>query len=176
VPRDEFDRRLADTLALAPTHCGAHEQALQYLAPKWHGSTQEMLDFARTAAAGAPAGSNLALLPVVGHIEQYLVLAERTTAIADRYLTSTEVREEIVAAGRRWADGGGVPPVGAAAGHNVLAFAAWLTELPGLAATHLVHTRTNLHPFPWYYGGDPTQAHAAAQAWSRQRTPHPPAA
>jgi hypothetical protein len=172
VPRDELDRRLRSVLDLAPGHRGAHEQALQYLAPKWHGSADEVLRFARTASAAAPAGSDLALLPVVAHIEQYVMLMERTAAIADRHITSAAVREEIRAAAARWTDGAdGTPRVAAASGHNVVAFAAWLAELPELAAEHLAFTREHLDPFPWCYGGDPTQVHAAAQAWARQRAP-----
>ncbi|MGW9376276.1 hypothetical protein ACWGVR_40405 [Streptomyces xanthophaeus] len=43
----------------APHHTAAHWQALQYWCAKWGGSDELMLDFARRAVLGAPAGSLL---------------------------------------------------------------------------------------------------------------------
>ncbi|MGP4112529.1 hypothetical protein ACTWP5_16660 [Streptomyces sp. 4N509B] len=47
-----------------PAHMGAHLAALPYWSEKWHGSRREADDFARQAAATAPAGSLLPALPL----------------------------------------------------------------------------------------------------------------
>ena len=64
-------------------------------------------------------------------------------------------------------------PVCRAWGHNLLAFCGWLAEDPELAAPHLVHTRTELHPWPWLVTGEPRQVHAEVRAWARQRLADP---
>ena len=66
--------RFAQVVRRHPTHLVAHQQMLQFLCRKWFGSTEEMFDFARTAAAKAPAGSLLPELVVVAHIEHWLDL------------------------------------------------------------------------------------------------------
>ncbi|MEW1684730.1 hypothetical protein [Streptomyces sp. NPDC093594] len=58
--------------ALAPHHFEAHSGALRYWTAKWHGSRQLVREFAEKAAAGAPPGSLLAVLPMMAWYENHL--------------------------------------------------------------------------------------------------------
>ncbi|MFD3700595.1 hypothetical protein ACFWUZ_31465 [Streptomyces sp. NPDC058646] len=57
--RGQFGDLWRNLTKRAPHHTAAHWQALQYWCAKWGGSDELMLDFARRAALGAPAGSTL---------------------------------------------------------------------------------------------------------------------
>lgn len=168
----EHEIRLAALRAMVPFHREGLCQALQFKAAKWFGSTDEMFAFARQASADAPAGSAATLLVLVAHIEHYMALSNRSPSLGDKHLTSDAVRAEVVAAEQRWLAGDAGPsPVDAVWAHNVLAFVYWLAEQPERAAVHLAETRQHLADWPWEYTGDPSVAHAHAQAWLRQRTP-----
>lgn len=69
APREEFDRSWAEVVARDPLHREAHEFKLMYLCEKWHGSHEQMFTFAREAAAAAPAGSPLVVLPLQANAE-----------------------------------------------------------------------------------------------------------
>ncbi|MEU8773396.1 hypothetical protein [Streptomyces sp. NPDC048606] len=62
LPHDEFRGLWSEVTSRAPLHYDAHWQALQYWCAKWHGSHRLMFDFAKRAAASAPAGSLLSAL------------------------------------------------------------------------------------------------------------------
>lgn len=76
----------------------------------------------------------------------------------------------LLAARGAWRSGpsGDPSPVGAAWGHNVLAFAFWRARMPQDAAEHLAVTRTALARGRGNYLGDASEAHAAAQGWLRK--------
>ncbi|MFJ4571898.1 hypothetical protein ACIP4W_10795 [Streptomyces sp. NPDC088846] len=74
APREVFDGYWARALACDPHHYGCHAAALQYRCAKWHGSHEEMFDFAESAAATAPPGSKLHALPLLAALE-YAVLS-----------------------------------------------------------------------------------------------------
>lgn len=168
----EHERRLGELRAVAPLHRGGLEEALQFLAPKWFGSSEQMLALAREAAASAPEGSAVGLLVVQAHLEQFMELSGRSRRSAETYMESDEVRAELRAAAARWASGG-PSPVGRAWGHNVLATAFWLAELPADAAPHLEQTRRHLCELPFGHFGDPREVHAQVQAWARARVGTP---
>jgi hypothetical protein len=67
--RDDFEQCWAQVVARDPFHREAHNFKLMYLCQKWRGSHAEMFAFARTAAAAAPAGSALHVLPVQANAE-----------------------------------------------------------------------------------------------------------
>ncbi|WP_328725227.1 hypothetical protein [Streptomyces sp. NBC_00259] len=75
APRELFDAYWAEATARAPHHYGCHAAALWYLCEKWHGSHQEMFDFAERAADEALPGSKLRALPLAAAIE-YDVVAD----------------------------------------------------------------------------------------------------
>ncbi|WP_051787238.1 MULTISPECIES: hypothetical protein [Streptomyces] len=66
---EEMRALWARITALDPYHCGAHLRALQYWCAKWHGSEELATSFAREAAAAAPAGSLLTMLPLLAWLE-----------------------------------------------------------------------------------------------------------
>ncbi|GGU82569.1 hypothetical protein GCM10010260_13990 [Streptomyces filipinensis] len=65
----EMDKLWAQITTRAPHHYGAHYAALQYWCAKWRGSEELAFEFAERAAAEAPLGSLLTVLPLVAHFE-----------------------------------------------------------------------------------------------------------
>ncbi|MEH0564455.1 hypothetical protein QBA37_35390 [Streptomyces silvae] len=61
----------SEITARAPYHFEAHNTALQYWTAKWRGSKQLAREFAEKAAASAPPGSLLAVLPVIAWYENH---------------------------------------------------------------------------------------------------------
>ncbi|MDX2845931.1 hypothetical protein PV377_44650 [Streptomyces ipomoeae] len=68
-PHSEMDRLWAEITARAPHHYEAHFSALQYWCAKWRGSEKLATEFAERAAADAPLGSLLTVLPLIAHFE-----------------------------------------------------------------------------------------------------------
>ncbi|WP_055715344.1 hypothetical protein [Streptomyces torulosus] len=68
-PHAEMDRLWTEITARAPHHYEAHYMALQYWCAKWRGSEKLATDFAERAAANAPLGSLLTVLPLIAHFE-----------------------------------------------------------------------------------------------------------
>lgn len=62
--RADFERTWSEVIAREPLHREAHNFRLMYLCLKWRGSHEEMFAFARAAAAAAPFGSPLHVLPL----------------------------------------------------------------------------------------------------------------
>lgn len=172
----EHGKRLAELRAVAPLHRGGLGEALQFLAPKWFGSSEQMFALAREVASAAPAGNAVGLLVVQAHLEQFMDLAAgRSQRAAEAHMESEGTRAELRAAADRWLSGG-PSPVGRVWGHNLLAMAFWLAELPADAAPHLERTREHLCELPWGHAGEPRDVHAQVQAWARARVGAAPAA
>ncbi|GAA3869254.1 hypothetical protein GCM10023084_23050 [Streptomyces lacrimifluminis] len=68
-PHSEMDKLWAQITARAPHHYEAHWRALQYWCKKWCGSERLAAEFAERAAASAPLGSLLTVLPLIAHFE-----------------------------------------------------------------------------------------------------------
>lgn len=68
-PHSEMDKLWAEITARAPHHYEAHWWALQYWCEKWRGSEELAMEFAERAAAKAPPGSLLTVLPLIAHFE-----------------------------------------------------------------------------------------------------------
>ncbi|GGS89580.1 hypothetical protein [Streptomyces chromofuscus] len=68
-PHSEMDKLWAEITARAPHHYEAHFSALQYWCEKWRGSKRLATEFAERAAAKAPLGSLLTVLPLIAHFE-----------------------------------------------------------------------------------------------------------
>lgn len=67
APRD--GQAVAETTARAPHHYEGHWWALQYWCHTWRGSERLAVKFAERAAAKAPPGSLLTVLPPAAHVE-----------------------------------------------------------------------------------------------------------
>ncbi|MFG3303905.1 hypothetical protein [Streptomyces wuyuanensis] len=150
APREVFDAYWEEATARAPHHYGCHAAALQYLCAKWHGSHEEMFDFAEHAAARALPGSKLHALPLAAAIE-YDVVADaagsgpvdrsRITAAVDRALGLSSFYEP------------GDPE--AAGFRNELALMLILAERfdEALDVFRAIGAQARSHP--WAYFGDP---------------------
>ncbi len=97
--REETQELLEQARELCPEHRLAHRNMLIYLCEKWHGSHEEMFEFARNSANNAKPGSGLHTL--VGdahwHRQQYQALWEERGDY-DKYFLNQEVRSELLAA------------------------------------------------------------------------------
>lgn len=70
-PNKEMRALWSEITVRAPHHFEAHISALQYWTGKWRGSKRLAREFAEKAAAGAPPGSLLAVLPLIAWYENY---------------------------------------------------------------------------------------------------------
>jgi hypothetical protein len=97
----EAQRRYDRLAEIDPHHLPGQTMMLQQLCPRWGGSLDAALGFARTAMLAAPEGAPNAALVVEAHLERLTVLSskDRTRQIADGRL-----HEEIRAAAARSVD------------------------------------------------------------------------
>ncbi|RAY11048.1 hypothetical protein DPM19_32615 [Actinomadura craniellae] len=70
VDRAEAQRRFDAAVRCDPENMLAHSQMQEYLTKKWHGSHEEMFDFARESIQSVPPGSALGVLMLDAHFEQ----------------------------------------------------------------------------------------------------------
>ncbi|WP_433449857.1 hypothetical protein ACQPXS_15725 [Streptomyces sp. CA-142005] len=68
---EQMNRLWSEITSRAPYHCEAHYSALQYWTAKWRGSKKLAQEFAEKAAAGAPPGSLLTVLPLIAWFESH---------------------------------------------------------------------------------------------------------
>lgn len=130
-----------------------HQQLLQGLCAKWGGSHEEMFAFARQVAAGAPAGSPLATVLVLAHLERGVA---GDVPLTD-YMTS--VAGEIRAIGQQSVEHPSfvdVVPDGAFA-RNMMCLAYSLCGEHGLSQRQRHALGGRLSAFPWDYLGDPAE-------------------
>lgn len=118
IPTEELMLRFGEVERRAPGLVCAHLQLLQGVCRKWGGSHDEMFGFARSHAAGAPAGSPLGALVPIAHVERWIDFDDDDAAM--RGYWSGEVRDEIIENALRsvldpsWVDGPeGVPALNA---------------------------------------------------------------
>ncbi|WDZ85176.1 DUF4034 domain-containing protein [Micromonospora cathayae] len=168
VDRAEADRRFGEVVERHPGHRIAHEQMLQYRCAKWSGSHEEALEFARTASAGAPAGTPLGQLVSAAHLEVWLRLPAGED---DEYLRSDEVVAELNAAADhsvRHPDHR--PRPGWPTLHNSFAMAFTLAGDHDSAAGQFAVIGDRVTNWPWQYlsGGTVT----AFTRWRRVVTEH----
>jgi hypothetical protein len=97
----EIRRRYDRLAAIDPQHLPGQAELLQSLCPKWGGTWPTAFAFARECAAAATPGSLNPVLVVDAHVERWLELRQSDAAAAAGYLTTDEVRTEIVDAAQR---------------------------------------------------------------------------
>ncbi|MDX3456883.1 hypothetical protein PV396_33875 [Streptomyces sp. ME02-8801-2C] len=68
-PHSEMDRLWSQLTARDPHHYEAHFSALQYWCKNWRGTRRLATEFAERAAASAPLGGLLTVLPLIVHFE-----------------------------------------------------------------------------------------------------------
>ncbi len=97
--RDETLRVFKAALQSCPDHYLAHSNLLSYFSQAWHGSHEEMLEFARVACRKAPEGSLLPVLIAEAHIERWRYAREiDRDPNCDDYFKHPDVRQELNAA------------------------------------------------------------------------------
>lgn len=153
VGATEAARRYDRIRRLSPHDFPAQTHMLQYLLPKWAGSEEQALAFAREAAADAPPGShNGALVPIV-HIERWLDLDAGKPGAA--YMAQQAVVDELTGAASRSVlhDDYVGGPLGVQA-HSCFAMAFWLAGRNERAAVHFAALGDRATEFPWMYTFD----------------------
>jgi hypothetical protein len=102
---------MGEAIRRDPYNFEAHLMAVTFLCAKWYGSHEQMFAAAREPAAAAPAGSSVAMLPLLAHFEYALreygfeTRAESLAAKAS-YFHRPEVIREIEACAAKWRGAG----------------------------------------------------------------------
>jgi hypothetical protein len=115
--RDEFFVAMGEALKRDPFNFETHLMAVTFLCAKWYGSHEQMFAAAREPAAAAPAGSSVAMLPLLAHFEYALreygfdTRAESLAAKANHF-HRPEVIREIDACAAKWRAAGQPRPTG----------------------------------------------------------------
>ncbi|GAA3782181.1 hypothetical protein ACFS5L_24270 [Streptomyces phyllanthi] len=136
----------------APWHRTAYHRLLSYLSPRGHGTVPDMMDFAWQAAARAPQGSPVALLPVAARVE--LTAHRQGSTPLPALGTSGEwneprAAEEIGVALEGWFRTTAVAHAEAVTDLNVLAFGLTRAHLPDEAAPVFQRIGRHMTHHPW---------------------------
>lgn len=159
---NEARRRYTQAVKAVPHFSPAQVQFLQNICPKWSGGWDEVHQFARECAFGAPEGSINGAIVVDAHMERWLDLAEGADV---GYLRQPNVQQEVTdAAARSVLHPSFEPAVGWVWAHN--AFAAYWSLVGNhrAAAMHFRAVGDFVHQFPWTYLGDPATVFARHRA------------
>ncbi|MGA5699147.1 hypothetical protein [Peterkaempfera bronchialis] len=158
---------------LDPWHRDAHHLLVAHLAEQSSGPPADdpghpVYGFADQAAEDCPAGSPLALLPLVAHLERYRVLAAGGVLPTDParlpYWSSPRARRGLDAAFAWWLEGGQGTHARLKADLNHLAYAKVLEGRLVEAAALFHAIGPHATEEPWCYGGrDPRKAFRAAR-------------
>ncbi|MFI1045506.1 hypothetical protein ACH4U3_06740 [Streptomyces griseoruber] len=142
----------------APWHRTAYHRLLGYLSPRGHGTLPEMMEFAWQAAARAPHGSPVALLPVAARVE--LTAHRRAASPLDALGTNVDwsgprAVQEIDMALTGWFRTAAPAHAEAVADLNVLAFALTRAHRPDEAAPVFRRIGRHMTRHPWDLLPDP---------------------
>ncbi|MFK4103090.1 hypothetical protein ACI2L1_23980 [Streptomyces sp. NPDC019531] len=149
VPTRDAVTVWTEAVTRAPWHRGAYHRLLRYLSPRGHGTVNDMTDFARQAAAPAPYGSPLALLPVAARVELVAHRQRQMPLGADSYWHEARADEEVDGALARWFHTAAAPHAEAVTDLNILAFALVRTHRPADAAPVFRRIGRHMTPHPW---------------------------
>jgi hypothetical protein len=157
---NEFWRRWQQMRARDSFNRDGHHEALTYLFAAWCGSHEEMYDFAYWLAGEAPAGSPLAVLPLVAHAEVYRTATAGVPkqrqpspfAHWSRPLVSTDVDRVL----RSWLGTAIVPHAQADLDRNYLLHAMVCSGRVDTDETRALFDAIGSHAMrvPWSYTGD----------------------
>lgn len=78
-----------------PEHWPLYRYMLSWTLPRWHGSAEEAVAFARHAQAGAPPGSLRYGLMVYAHVDRFDTLLRKSEAEADAFGRRSDIRNEV---------------------------------------------------------------------------------
>ncbi|HWO60246.1 MAG TPA: hypothetical protein VNO31_09455 [Umezawaea sp.] len=158
VDRGQKDEVWREIVKRAPSLYPAHWVRAQILAPKWGGSTEEMMAFAKGSVDAAEPGDPVVAVLPLAHFEVFLErFAEAVQSRSALKVASLKMRyfgkvhDEIAEAADKWDVA--VPrvhPRGLQA-HNLFAAAFALADDGPRAKRHLIGMRDHVHDIPWTY-------------------------
>jgi hypothetical protein len=160
LPLDKALPCLAAARERAPEPWEAHLRMLYYLCEKWHGSHEEMFDFARKTSADAFDGSGLPTLIAVAHTERWLYAKDfdRDKELAAEYWCDPRVRSEILDAYRKSLGSRKHRSSRTSRWHrNFFAFALGKIKAGPEAAVEFQHIGNRPTEWPWHMFGDPAR-------------------
>lgn len=162
---------LRNTLERSVISWKAHSATLWYLCKKWHGSHEEMFDFARSVSDAAPEGSGVhALIPIAHHERWLYAMAfdENEQEFANSYFDEPEIRQEILDAYNR-SLGSSTHRPNRATRHQSSFFALYLLRSHAFnQAQRELDRLGNLVPeYPWAQIGDPVDRFIKAKEITR---------
>lgn len=150
-----FEQRWTELVARDPHNYLAHEARFQHSCLKWAGSHELMYDFCYRAAAAAPPGSPLAVLPLQAHFEWELketALNPTAGALkATAMWAGEQVRRDIDTAVHQWLAPGQPSHALALKARSVLARAMTKARRHAEAAEHFTAIGPYVSEYPWYY-------------------------
>jgi hypothetical protein len=133
----------------APWHRTAYHRLLLYLSPRGHGTLPDMMDFAWQAAARAPQGSPVALLPVTARVELTAHRQGESSFGASGNWNEPRAGQEIEVALNGWFHAGAASHAEAVTDLNVLAFALTRAHLPDEAVPVFRRIGRHMTRHPW---------------------------
>jgi len=150
VGESEARRRYRRLSELSPNDYPAQAQLLQYLLPKWFGSWEAAIAFARECAGAAPPGSNSAALIPLLHIERWLSLGGGKPGKA--YMAAPDVYSELQEAASRSVlhPSHRLDPIGVEA-RSAFAMAFYVGGKFAEADPHIQALGDRATEFPWSY-------------------------
>jgi hypothetical protein len=161
---------LEDARQRAPEAWEPHVRTLFYLCRKWHGSHEEMFDFAHTTSRAAGIGSGLHALVAVAHIERWLYAAafDRDHDYANNYWYEPGVRSDVREAYRKSLGAREFKPTRAARWQRSF-FAFALTKAEAFTDAMREFNQIGNRPvdFPWHFFGDPLAAYSQHRELAR---------
>ncbi|MER6534070.1 hypothetical protein ABT215_09690 [Streptomyces sp900105755] len=168
---DDFRALWAEITARDPHHFGAHMSALQYWCAKWRGSHELMYAFAGQAAAAAPQGSLLPVLPLYALMEH--AVREPKAPVYDQPFVQTAVDATLDAVDRVPAGHHRLPTV-----RHLLADTLFQTKRYPEAVEQFRAVGGYVGSPPWSYSANPVKAFVFARtntfvAWEKAGCPAP---
>ncbi|MEV5508063.1 DUF4034 domain-containing protein [Streptomyces orinoci] len=153
APHEAMRQLWAEVTARAPYHYAAHRSALQYWCAKWRGSAELAQDFAARAAAVAPPGSLLTMLPIISWFEHNSDAPDKAYGWPEmRTLTETALRDLAAA-------DPGHP--GLAEARHLLAYCLTRQGSHAAALEQFRQVDGFVGALPWHYYTDPAKVFCA---------------
>ncbi|MFF4311282.1 hypothetical protein [Streptomyces sp. NPDC001507] len=168
---DDFRALWTEIVARDPHHFGAHMSALQYWCAKWRGSHELMYAFAGQAAAAAPQGSLLSVLPLYALMEH--AVREPRSPVYNQPFVRTAVDATLDAVDRAPAGHHRLPTV-----RHLLADTLFQTKRYPEAVEQFRAVGGYVGSPPWSYSANPVKAFVFARtntfvAWEKAGCPAP---
>lgn len=159
IERNQLWEHFAKALTRTPNHFGAHSQMINALAEKWGGEAEESFIVAHKAFARAPAGSPLACLVAMAHLEHWLYLGmQDLDEEADKYFTLPTVRQDLEQTYERLIQVN-TDSYEYVEALNIFAFCFYLAKQYALAKEAVARLDGRFLEYPWHYSHESLMSH-----------------